>query len=141
MIRWPRGDREGFIACLKDLYRRLRGYTIWLYVDRARWHKWEEINLFVQTQMRLRLKYLPSYQLGLNSQEQIYRQVGYEATTNAWFETLDLAWNTVQRTTRTWISIKIKRLCQSPYYVCIRFKYTKGYSRHQYRESWKTLLH
>jgi hypothetical protein len=112
MIRWPRGDREGFITCLKDLYSRLRGYTIWLYVDRARWHKGDEIDLFVRTHMRLRLKYLPSYQPGLNAQERIWRQVRYEATTNCWFETLDLVWDTVQRTTRTWTSIKIKRLCQ-----------------------------
>jgi len=48
MIRWPRGEREGFITCLKDLYRLLRGYTIWLYVDRARWHKRDEIDLFVR---------------------------------------------------------------------------------------------
>ena len=112
MIRWPRGDREGFLTCLKHLYRRLRGYTIWLYVDRARWHKGEEVDLFVQTHMRLRLRYLPSYQPGLNPQERIWRQVRYEATTNYWFETLDLVWDTVQRTTRTWTPNKIKRLCQ-----------------------------
>lgn len=112
MIRWPRGDREGFIACLKHLYRRLRGYSIWLYVDRARWHKGDEIDLFVRTHMRLRLKYLPSYQPGLNPQERIWRQVRYETTTNCWFETLDLVWDTIQRTTRTWTSFKIKRLCQ-----------------------------
>jgi hypothetical protein len=33
MIRWPQGNREGFMASLKDLYRQLRSYTIWLYVD------------------------------------------------------------------------------------------------------------
>jgi DDE superfamily endonuclease len=112
MIRWPRGDRGGFITCLKDLYHRLRGYTIWLYVDRARWHKGEEVDLFVRTHMRLRLRYLPSYQPGLNPQERIWRQVRYETTTNCWFETLDLVWDTVQRTTRTWTPNKIRRLCQ-----------------------------
>ena len=99
MIGWSQGNREGFIACfLKDLYRRLRGYTIWFYVDRARWHKWEEVDLFVRTHMRLRLRYLPSYQPGLNPPELIWHQVRYEVTTNYWFETLDLSWDTVQRT-------------------------------------------
>ena len=112
MIRRPRGNREGFIACLRGLYWRLRGYTIWLYVDRARWHKGEEVDLFVRTHMRLRLRYLPSYQPGLNSQERIWRQIRYEAMTNCWFETLDLVWDTVQRTTRTWTRNKVKRLCK-----------------------------
>ena len=55
------GDREGIIACLKDLYRRLQGYTFWLYVNRARRYKGEEVDLFVPTHMRLSLRYLSSY--------------------------------------------------------------------------------
>ena len=39
-------------------------------------------------------------------------QIRYEATTNCWFETLDLVWDTIQRTTRTWTPNKIRRLCQ-----------------------------
>lgn len=119
MIRWPQGDREGFIAYLKHLYRRLQGYTIWLYVDRARWHKGEEVNLFIRTHMRLRLTYLQSYQPALNPQERIWRQVQYEATANCWFKALDLVWDTVQQTTRTWTSNKIKHLCQITYCLCI----------------------
>ena len=107
--------RPPFIACLKHLCRQLRGSTIWLYVDRARWHKGEEVgHLFVRTHRRLRLRFLPPYQPQLNPQERIWRQVRYEATTNCWFESLDHVWDTVQRTTRcwSWSPHKIRRLCQ-----------------------------
>ena len=75
-MRWPQGNREGFVSCLGELYRRLKGYTIWLYLDRARW-------------LRVR----------------------YESTTNRWFESLDMIWETVQTTTHSWILGKIKQLC------------------------------
>jgi len=71
VVRSPQGNREGFIECLKHLYRRLRGYTIHLYVDGAQWHKGEEVDLFVRTHRRLHLEYLPPYQPGLNVQERI----------------------------------------------------------------------
>ena len=34
------------------------------------------------------------------------------ATTNRWFESLDLVLDTVQRTTRCWLPHKIRRLCK-----------------------------
>jgi len=43
LTRTPKGNREGFLACLHSLYRRLQGYTIWMYVDGAGWHKGKEI--------------------------------------------------------------------------------------------------
>jgi transposase len=112
MVRYPHGNREGFLQCLRHLYQRLRGYTIWLYVDRAQWHKGEPIERFVQTHRRLHLEYLPCYQPGLNPQERIWRQIRYEATTNQWFESLDDIWFKAQRTTRSWTPAKIKRLCK-----------------------------
>lgn len=108
----PTGNRESFLACLKSLYRRLPGYTIWLYVDGARWHKGEEIDLFLQTHTRLRLIYLPRYQPGLNPQERIWRRVRYEATINRWFENIEDIWRTVQNTTHSWTPRKIRQLCQ-----------------------------
>ena len=112
LMRHPQGNREGFVDCLRQLYQRLKGYTIWLYVDRARWHRGEEVNIFVKTHIRLRLEYLPCYQPGLNLQERIWRQVRYEATTNRWFESLDDIWETIQKTTHAWTPNKIKRLCK-----------------------------
>jgi len=48
VIQTERGNREGFLKVLQHLYRRLRGYTVWLYVDRARWHKGDEIRKFLR---------------------------------------------------------------------------------------------
>jgi transposase len=111
LMRSPQGNREGFLNCLKQLYQRLQGYKIWLYVDRARWHKGLEVEFFFSTHTRLHLEYLPPYQPGLNPQERIWRRVRYESTTNRWFDNLDMIWHTVQKTTRAWSPNKIKRLC------------------------------
>jgi len=111
MIQTERGDRQGFLQVLGHLYRRLKGHTIWLYVDRARWHKGEPVESFLKAHRRLHLDYLPAYQPALNMQERIWRQVRYEATTNRWFEDLDLIWATVRRTARSWSQRKIRRLC------------------------------
>jgi transposase len=108
----PSGNREGFLTCLQSLYRRLRGYTISLYVDGAGWHKGKEVDLFLQTHTRIHLTYLPRYQPGLNPQERIWRRVRYEATTNRSFEKIETIWNTVQETTASWSPRKIKQLCQ-----------------------------
>lgn len=111
MIRTERGNRDGFLLVLRHLYRTLRDYTIWLYVDRARWHRGEQIDHFLKEHPRLRLDYLPPYQPGLNMQERIWRRVRYEATTNRWFDDLEDVWNVVQKTKRSWTTQKIQRLC------------------------------
>ena len=66
---------------------------------------------YLRTHPRLRLDYLPRYQPGLNPQEQVWRRIRYEATTNRWFVDLDAIWTTVQRTRRSWSPQKLKRLC------------------------------
>jgi hypothetical protein len=81
-------------------------------VDRARWHRGEEVDIFLREHARLRLRYLPCYQPGLNLQERIWRQVRYESTTNGWFENLEVIWETIQETTHSWSPNKIKRLCK-----------------------------
>jgi len=111
MVRTPQGNRDGFLLGLRQLYRRLHGYTIWLYVDRAVWHRGEEVAVFLNTHPRLHLDYLPCYQPGLNAQERIWRRIRYEATTNRWFEELDDIWATVRKTTHAWSPQKVRRLC------------------------------
>lgn len=56
MIQIERGDREGFVKVLKHVYRRLQGYAIQLYVDRARWHKGQLIDEFLTRHPRLHLE-------------------------------------------------------------------------------------
>lgn len=111
MVKTPKGDRKGFIKVLRQLYNRLKGYTIWLYVDGARWHKGDPVEIFLKKHPRLHLEYLPPYQPGLNAQERIWRRLRYEATTNRWFDDLCVIWATVHKTTRSWSVRKIRRLC------------------------------
>jgi DDE superfamily endonuclease len=110
MISVARGNRESFVQTLAHIYSRLRGYTIWLYVDRAGWHKGPPVEDFLRAHPRLHLDYLPPYQPALNPQERIWRQIRFEATTNRWFETLEQVRATIQKTTRSWSQRKIRRL-------------------------------
>lgn len=111
LVKMPKGNRDGFLSCLKHLYRTLKRHTIWLYVDRAKWHSGEKIEIFLKAHRRLRLEYLPPYQPGLNPQERLWRQMRYETTTNYWFETLDEVWMSIRKTNRAWTPDKIKRIC------------------------------
>ena len=111
MVQTERGDRQGFVKVLRRLCRRLQGYTIWLYVNQARWHRRDLVDHFLISHPRLHLEYLPAYQPGLNMQERIWRQVRYEATTNRWFEELDLIWDSIRKTMQSWSPTKIGRLC------------------------------
>lgn len=111
LVRHPQGNREGFLLCLRELYRRLRGYKIWLYVDGARWHKGQEVDFFLKKHRRLSIEYLPCYQPGLNVQERIWRRIRYESTTNYWFSNLEETWIAVRKTVQSWTPTKIRRLC------------------------------
>lgn len=93
------------------MLRKLRGYHIWLYVDRATWHRGEEVELFVQSHTELHLEYLPPYQPALNAQERIWRQARYEITRNVWFPDLDIMCVRINQRIRHWSPKKIKRLC------------------------------
>ena len=84
-ISTVRGNREGFLESLRHLSRRLGGYTTWLYLDHARWHKGEPVEEFLRTHRRLHLDYLPPYQRVLNPQERVWRQIRFEATANRRF--------------------------------------------------------
>lgn len=111
MVRTLNGDRQGFLRCLRQLYRRIPRKIIWLYVDNARWHKGEEVRAFLKAHRRLRLRYLPPYQPALNGQERIWRRVRYEITTNRFFDDLEAIWDAIQQTVRHWSPRKIRQLC------------------------------
>lgn len=112
MIRTPKGNREGFLMVLRQIAHRLTDYTVWLYVDGARWHKGEPIRQFLRKHPTIHLDYLPAYQPALNPQERVWRRMRYEGTTNRWFDHLQDIWATIRRTTRSWSPQKIKRLCR-----------------------------
>ena len=106
------GNRQNFLECLRQLYRRFPRYTLWVYVDRAAWHKGKEVESFQKAHPRLQVDYLPRYQPGLNAQERIWRQLRYEGTTNLYFESLDSLKTKIHRVTQSWSNHKIKQLCQ-----------------------------
>lgn len=72
----------------------------------------EEVELFTRTHVELRLRFLPSYQPGLNMEERLWRRVRYEATTNVWFDSLENTWEAVRKTFRSWSPKRIKQLCK-----------------------------
>jgi transposase len=101
------------LKVLRHIVSRLKGFTVWLYVDRAPWYKGEEVKKYIRDHRKLRLRYLPSYQPGLNLQERVWRQMryDYEVTTNCWYEDLETIWESVQINFRRWSPKKIKQLC------------------------------
>lgn len=111
MMRLPRGNSQGFVATLRTPRQTLRGNIIYLYVDRARWHKGPLVDQFLASHPDLHLDYLPSYQPGFNPQERIWHQVRYGRTTNHWSADLDQTWEAIRDTSRRWSMQKIERLC------------------------------
>jgi len=110
-MRTDTGNTQGFLKVLDHMLGKLPNYQIWLYVDRAPWHKGEDVELFVQSRAELHLEYLPSYQPALNPQERIWRQTRYEVTKNVWFPDLDSIHTRITQRIRHWSPKKIKRLC------------------------------
>ena len=111
LIQTDRGNREGFLKVWGHMLQRLSGYDIWLYVDRATWHRGEEVELFVQSHHELHLEYLPPYQPALNPQERIWRQARYEATRNVCFPDLGAIYSRVIERVHHWSKKKVQQLC------------------------------
>jgi transposase len=111
VIRTAKGNREGFLQVLGHILKTLRGYSIHLFVDGAKWHKGEEVRLFLQQHTEIHLEYLPPYQPALNEQECIWRQAKYEVTRNVWFATLDIIYLRFKSKIDHWPKQRIKQLC------------------------------
>ena len=112
LIRTAQGNTEGFLEILQHIWKKLSSYDIWLYVDRAPWHKSEKVQLFLESHKEIHLGYLPSYQPALNPQERIWRQGRYEVTRNTWFYDLDTIHEKFHKTICHWSPKKIKLLCK-----------------------------
>lgn len=111
LMRTDAGNTQGFLKTLDHVLTRLAGYHIWLYVDRATWHRGNEVSLFVQSHAELHLEYLPAYQPALNPQERVWRQARYEVTKNVWFPDLNTIYARINERMHHWSSSKIKHLC------------------------------
>lgn len=99
------------MAVLKHISLRLKGRTVWLYVDGARWHKGGIVDIFLEVHTEIHVCFLPSYQPKLNLQERIWNYIRREATTNCWFPNLELAWDAIIKTMRRLSPNKVRRLC------------------------------
>jgi transposase len=112
MNSWAaRGNTQGFLALLSRRRRRGQGKVLYLFVDRARWHRGPQVKQYLAAHREIYLEYLPPYQPGLNPQERVWRQLRYERTNNHWFADLDQAWRAIRETTRRWPTQEIRRLC------------------------------
>lgn len=111
LLRTQAGNTQGFLEALKHMLQNLPTYQIWLYVDRAAWHKGEDVELFIQSHIQLHLEYFPPYQPALNPQERIWRQTRYEVTKNVWFPELESIYTQVAQRIHHWSPEKVKQLC------------------------------
>lgn len=113
MMKWPKGNTEGFLKLLHHLLVRFKLAIIDLWVDRAKWHRGERVEQFCFTYRRqLQIHYLPPYHPELNYQEILWRTMRYEETTNAFFETIESLEASVFKRSQRWKPQKIKSLCK-----------------------------
>ena len=112
LFRWPKGNREGFLAFLKYLCSRIKGWKVYLYVDGASWHKGAEVREFLSQHAEIEMEYLPPYHPELNVQERVWRHIRYTVTTNRYHPTVDLIEQAIRRAQRRWKPDKIRNLCK-----------------------------
>lgn len=112
LFRWPKGNREGFLAFLKYLCHRVKGWKVYLYVDGAPWHKGQEIKDFLAQHREVQMEYLPPYHPELNAQERVWHLIRYEVTTNRYHGTIDLIEQAIRKRQRRWRPNKICALCK-----------------------------
>jgi transposase len=112
MMKWVKGDTEGFLKLLRRILSRFKETIIDLWVDGAKWHKGERVERFCMEYHQLHIHYLPPYHPDLNYQEVLWHTMRYEETTNAFFEAIeDLEVSVFKRSLR-WKPNKIKSMCR-----------------------------
>ena len=112
VMKWVRGDTDGFLKMLKRIMYRFMGRIIDLFVDNASWHKGPRVKQFLAKNPRLKLHYLPPYHPELNFQERLWRMMRYEETSNTYYETLIRLEVAVFSRSQSWKPRKLKQLCQ-----------------------------
>jgi len=112
-LRILKGNREGFLKFLHALHRRFKGWRIYLYVDRAKWHRGPEIDSFLSEHPHFDLEYLPPYHPKLNLVDRLWKQLRYETTTDKYFETINDIFCAIRKQQRHWKPQKIVSLCKA----------------------------
>jgi len=111
MLRQAKGNTDGFLAMLKHILARYQRVLIELWVDQARWHKGKRVTEFLSYHRRLLIKYIPKYHPELNPQEELWRTMRYEETTNTYYETFEELLVSVFKRSQSWKPKKIMSLC------------------------------
>ena len=111
MIRCPQGNTDGFLMALSKIRYMFTGKKIHLWIDRARWHKGERVDEFLERHREFSIYYIPAYHPELNCQEILWRTMRYEETTDAYFDSLDDLVSSVFKRSQRWKPAKIKSLC------------------------------
>ena len=112
MMKWVKGNTDGFLKLLSRIVSRFKRKTIDLWVDRAKWHKGKRVAMFIEEHCHLHIHYLPPYHPELNCQEILWRTMRYEETTNAFFDNIEDMEDAVFKRSQRWKPNKIKSLCQ-----------------------------
>jgi len=112
VMKWIRGNTDGFLKLLKRIAQLFRGRIIDIWVDNASWHKGKRVADFLVIHSSCQIHYLPPYHPELNYQERLWRTMRYEETTNAYFETITALDGAVFKRSQRWKPKKIKTLCQ-----------------------------
>lgn len=112
IMKWPKGNTDGFLALLKKLAYKFKNHVVEVWVDRARWHKGHRIESFLAMHSHITICYIPAYHPELNSQEILWRTMRYEETTNVYFKTIEELEVSIFKRSQRWKPKKIKSLCQ-----------------------------
>lgn len=111
VMKYKQGNTDGFIVFLKRIIYRFQARVVELWVDQAKWHKGPRIEQFCAEHKKLIIRYIPAYHPELNYQERLWKEMRYEETTNAFFETYSGLIRAVFRRSQIWRPKKIKSLC------------------------------
>ena len=112
VMKWVRGNTDGFLKMLTRIVSRFRGLVIDLWADNASWHKGPRVNQFLSEHANLSIHYLPPYHPELNPQERLWRTLRYEETTDTYYETMLHLEVAVFSRSQRWKPRKVKQLCQ-----------------------------
>lgn len=112
MMKWIQGNTEGFIALLGKIASRFKDSFVHLWVDRAKWHRGDEVRAFIREHRMIKIHYLPAYHPELNCQEALWRILRYEETTNVYFESMEDLEAAVFRKSQRLRPGRVKKLCQ-----------------------------
>ena len=112
MLKWVKGNTDGFLEAIKQIKNRFKGKVIDLWVDRASWHRGKCVEAFCMEYSQLQINYLPSYHPELNYQERLWKVMRYEETTNTFFEDVEQLTVSVFKRSQRWKPKKIRSLCQ-----------------------------